>query len=520
MFASVLGLTGCNSLDDASSLSGGKLDLSFGVQQPASRAVITDDYLPSGSQVGVTLSGTDYADYANVCYTASGTGTSQSWAGSKDVLLTSSAATLYSYYPYSSTGSSDAIPVETASQTDYLYGTPVTGISEAKASTGVTLNHALANLKITVAKGSYAGVGAVSKISVAGAGIATGGTFNAAQTTPGYTAYSGEGSPVERTLTSSLGSPVDVMVVPTGASAAVTFTVTVDGTDYTATSSAVALQMGAAYAYTLTLNSSFLAVSSFGVAGWSTGTGGSMVLDKYVDKTIKVYAVNPDFSLVDYKTATTSAVGVAVVAGEHKFMIAESDATDGTDNKLYWGKNLGGIDIDNLTNQITINGTDSYGYLPLNDGAYCSTPHISADFTTWTSYVLSEMDGKANTAAIIAAYAANDVTMESLDMCAVLNTFNAATDGSNAGKHDWYIPACGQLAIMYLAKDDINAALNKIGGNALNNFAYSNYWSSSEYGMHQCWGIYFDSGETRAKKDSYNSSKFNTSYVRFIRDIE
>ena len=70
--------------------------------------------------------------------------------------------------------------METASQTDYLYGTPVTGISEAKASTGVTLNHALANLKITVAKGSYASTGAVSKISVVGAGIATGGTFNAA----------------------------------------------------------------------------------------------------------------------------------------------------------------------------------------------------------------------------------------------------------------------------------------------------------------------------------------------------
>ena len=180
LFASFVGLTGCNSLDDVSTLSAGKLDLSFGVQQPASRAVITDDHLPSGAQVGVTLSGTGYDAYTNVCYTASGTGTSQAWGGSDDVLLSSSAATLYSYYPYSSTVSSDAIPVETASQTDYLYGTPVTGISEAKASTGVTLNHALANLKITVAKGSYASTGAVSKISVVGAGIATGGTFNAA----------------------------------------------------------------------------------------------------------------------------------------------------------------------------------------------------------------------------------------------------------------------------------------------------------------------------------------------------
>ena len=99
LLASFVGLTGCNSLDDASELSAGKLDLFFGVQQPASRAVITDDYLPTGAKVGVTLSGTGYNAYTNVCYTASGTGSSQSWGGSTDVLLTSSAATLYSYYP-------------------------------------------------------------------------------------------------------------------------------------------------------------------------------------------------------------------------------------------------------------------------------------------------------------------------------------------------------------------------------------------------------------------------------------
>ena len=263
---SALCLTGCNDAADSPSLPKGKLGLSFSLGCPSSRAIITDDYLPSGAQVGVTLSGTGYEAYTNVCYTASGTGTSQSWAGSDDVMLTSSAATLYSYYPYSSTVSSDAIPIETASQTDYMYGTPVAGISEAKASTGVTLNHALANLQIILSNGDYAGDGVVSKVTVSGACIATGGKFDAATATPGYTAYSGEGSPVERTLTSTLGTAVDVMVVPTTSSGTITFTVTVDGTDYTATSSATTLQMGNSYAYTLTLNSSYMGVSTFGVA--------------------------------------------------------------------------------------------------------------------------------------------------------------------------------------------------------------------------------------------------------------
>ena len=62
--------------------------------------------------------------------------------------------------------------------------------------------------------------------------------------------------------------------------------------------------------------------------------------------------------------------------------------------------------------------------------------------------------------------------------------------------------------------------LEKIGGVALNNSVYSNYWSSSEYGLNQCWGIYFDNGETRAIRKSYYSSKDNTSYVRFVRNID
>ena len=280
LFMSSLGLVGCVDGDDTPTLSTGKLDLSFSLVHPPSRAIITDDYLPSGSTVGVTLSGSGYDAYSNVCYTASGTGASQSWAAGVGVQLTSSAATLYCYYPYSATVSSDAIPVETALQTDYMYGTPVTGISEAKASCGVTLNHALANLQILLAEGSYAGDGVVSRVTVSGDCIATGGTFNAAQAAPGYTSYSGEGSPVERSVTASLGSAVDVMVVPTTSSGVITFTVTVDGTDYTATSSATSLQMGNSYAYTLTLNSSYMGVSTFSVATWLPETQGPLVLDK------------------------------------------------------------------------------------------------------------------------------------------------------------------------------------------------------------------------------------------------
>ena len=206
-----------------------------------------------------------------------------------------------------------------------------------------------------------------------------------------------------------------------------------------------------------------------------------------------VYAVNANGKLIDYTTADSTALGVALVAGEHKFMIAKSDATDGTNTILYWGKNLFQKDVAGITNI-----SSGAGYI--GEGKKYGT-----DFTTWSTGPVVDFNGAANTAAIIAGYTEHGVSMDARDMCTVLNTFNAS-DGYN----DWYIPACGQLALMYLAKTDINAALAKIGGTA---FESNGYWSSSEDGAGGAWYVYFDSGGVD------RSGKSHGNRVRFIRDI-
>ena len=99
-----------------------KLKLNVSMNKPASRAIITDDYLPSGSEIGITLQGTDYDQYQNVKFTATGS----AWNGD-DILMTRNKATLYAYYPWMTGTQLDNIPVETASQTDYLFATPVSG---------------------------------------------------------------------------------------------------------------------------------------------------------------------------------------------------------------------------------------------------------------------------------------------------------------------------------------------------------------------------------------------------------
>lgn len=204
-----------------------------------------------------------------------------------------------------------------------------------------------------------------------------------------------------------------------------------------------------------------------------------------------VYAVNANGKLIDYNTADATALGVALVAGEHKFMIAKSDATnDGSNYNLYYDYDKGDL---SLTNYSNADGTNSYGYLGTE---------LSTDFATWTAGALSDFNGKSNTQ-VIAASSSN-----AKDMCKVLETFNAGSD--NQGHSDWYVPAAGQLALMYLAKTDINAALTNIGGTALESDYYQ---SSSEYHANNAWGVLFRNGFVNNYLKNFDSR------VRFVRDI-
>ena len=510
MLVSLAALTACNNEESFDMPDAGKLSINVGVNHPTSRALITDATLPDGDAgaIGVMLSDgdgtlTDYDAYTNVKFTGATASGSQKWTGATDVLLTENPGTLYAYYPWKDGTDLSASAIETASQTDYLYATPVTGISETKANADVVMNHVLTNINLSFVDGTYAGVGNITSVSVSGDGIATGGTFNAAQETPGFVAdsYTGVGDAITNTTATTLGgNAIDIMVVSNDAEKPITIAATIDGVEYTATTTAVELAKGNSYQYTLTLNSTFMSVSNVSVTPWNNVVKDNLTLEKYVDTTPHVYAVAADGSLIDYNSADATALGVALVAGEHKFMIAKADATDGTNTTLYWGKNLYGNDVAGVVTNHKVDGTNDYGYL-----AGTSTPQLNKDFTAWTAGALSDFNGKANTAAIIAGYTEHGVSMYAIDMCTVLNTFNA----SDSFK-DWHIPALGQLALMYLNMTEINAAIAKIGGTAL---AAEGYWSSSEVSSGCAWGVAFYDGYVIDISKSYDLR------VRFVRDI-
>lgn len=87
--------------------------------------------------------------------------------------------TCYAYYPYSSSASYVAsIPVSTTNQDDYLYATAKT-VNAANKSATLTMQHALAAVRLMIKKGDYSGTGELTGVSVQSSALGTLGSLNA-----------------------------------------------------------------------------------------------------------------------------------------------------------------------------------------------------------------------------------------------------------------------------------------------------------------------------------------------------
>ena len=131
-----------------------------------SRSIITSSALHEGAEIGISLTGSDGTYdgtlYSNVRFIAD-----QTWTSETDVMVSASSATLHAYYPYSDEVTDlSRIPVETASQTDYLYALPASDINNRNADVNISMQHALAAMKFTVSRGTYTGPGSITAITV------------------------------------------------------------------------------------------------------------------------------------------------------------------------------------------------------------------------------------------------------------------------------------------------------------------------------------------------------------------
>ena len=265
--------TACTDEDEPLSVDSGKcLQINVGVNQTAARSIITGTALPDESQVGVSLideSGSVYSqkNYNNVCFTGSSEEGVQKWTPLKNILLNETKGTLYAYWPYAEGTDLNAINIETTSQTDYLYGTPVPDISEKNSTANVTMNHAMSNIRLTFKDSGYQGSGILQSVSVYGKGIATTARFNAISGT--YNSTGDAETPVIDATEKNLKDAVsNLMVIPNGVEDVINIELVVDGQTFITKSTLLTLAQGKSYNFEVQVKNTHAEISSFSVNPW------------------------------------------------------------------------------------------------------------------------------------------------------------------------------------------------------------------------------------------------------------
>lgn len=254
----------------------------------ATKALIETGNLANGSELGISVLETDgadydgFANYRNVKLTASESGNTQIWTPASDVFLSTTEGILYSYYPYSADVTDiEAVPVETDTQTDYMYGTPIPGLSNRNPTADVVMNHALAAVRFNVSRGSFFGAGEVTDLAVSSLAFANAATLNSI--TGELASFSGQNekiSPAFDPFTlSAEGEVKNIIIIPTGDEDVMTISMTVDGTKFETQAPAMDYATGTITEFNLTLKSKELVIGSVTVTPWGTVNKGSLELE-------------------------------------------------------------------------------------------------------------------------------------------------------------------------------------------------------------------------------------------------
>ena len=148
-----------------------------------------------------------------------------------------------------------------------------------------------------------------------------------------------------------------------------------------------------------------------------------------------------------WTTSRTDAVGVAIMSGGRRLLIAPHESS------LYWSSAAG------------------------SGGAVTTTVKAVADV---------DYAGQSNTSKIVASAAfAGDGEGYAPGYCTAYS--NGGVDTGS-----WWLPSLGELGMIYEKYDAINAALEKISG--ATQLSRVTYWSSTEYSATYAWYLYFSSG--------------------------
>lgn len=520
---------GLSTLDEEGSL----LELSVRVEEPTTKGMIHTNYLPAGSELGLTvtdMSGGNYNghNYQNIKYTANDHNGGVKWQGSDPVKMTEIPGKIVAYYPYrESVNDPKSIPVDVNEQTDWLYSGSMEGFDKTNVKAEMQMQHAQSAVQVSLRRGTYIGTGELTSVSWSGDCLGSSGKLDA--TTGQFKSIVKSAITKEGSWTlSPAAETFETFVVPTGVTGNLNVELVVDGTTYQASIPSVSLVRSQVYQCKLVVNASILEVEEVGVVPWTVLNKGSVSYGQTSWKSFPngVYYVGPDGNY--QATASADCIGVALINNERdvRIMIEKNEYNNASYKKtyedmglsssvprnFYWGyygktvNELLGISDYPLYSQLSdVRGGYTQGYLPDKYNIYTIDTNCLGLPYSWptigSQYAIADTAGWQHSQYLMLVTESDSYTSYP-KMGQLLSTFLVSSDA--LGYDDWYIPALGELALFWIHKTDLNAALEAIGGTLLSD---SGYWSSTELSSGYGWCVGLGGGVV---DDDYK-------YVRYLR---
>lgn len=265
-----------------------------GVNNTLDINVITDKYstkspnlfaiFPNESELGLFLQNVNESDMVqydvrNIKYTAFNTEKGQVWTAEEPIYLNKALCNVNAYYPYDESMTDiEAIQIEAASQTDYMYADNTVQVNAENKSATLTMKHALSVITLNLKKGSYTGAGTITKISMRGQGIGNSSKLNG-KTGELYD-ISGINEELSQNVSLSLAEDqtVHILFVPNPITSNVKISLWVDGNEYYVVTPGTLFEQAYRYEYTLTVDEGVLNLTAVHVGEWGFSELGNPVI--------------------------------------------------------------------------------------------------------------------------------------------------------------------------------------------------------------------------------------------------
>lgn len=531
----------------------GMLQIHVVTNHVETKDAIFDSYLPDKSVVGVWLTdskGDSYITSSNETfelYTAEGEGMSQSWYSHRKIALDERTATVYASYPGAE---ADGILSIKSDQTDYMYATPTT-VSRSNPFASLVMNHALSIIEFSCVKSSvYSGAGTINSFRISSPVIASSGELDVKT---GIISDFGDAFPVELPVSDLTLSDVPavghIIVIPRGVSGVLTLSVKVDNVWHSVKTNPITLEQGKKYHYDLSIGREYVQVGKVQVTDWvdnhvgdETIEYGNFKINITGDKNNLAFSHSVSNGIVTIKA-------VSLLFGASPSQITCSNAT--VEQTVVDG--LLTANISNINSDIEIEFYGSTPYTGLEDGVYAvdeewnpvrpgeenesnigvmlvnktnmqrffiekyevdnpiygeiTQGYIDNRFFYWgekgvdqsliqnkTTVEEAIADFQGKTWSNVLVKSGNTGSSEATSYATIGSLLERFIYTKYLGKDEWYIPAYGQLSLIYVNEDAINTLLSKIGGYLFDGYGY---WSSTEYDANQAWVFSYD------RKDSW-----------------